>query len=243
MEIYEDIKRRTKELDEHQDIQKTNLSQHNRSDIDVISPSDPHVINFLGTKIIEILQLPLNEQKEKKNIVIQETEIKKQPKKNIITATILINICTNNFPNAKNIEECLNKENITQDIIYKCYKMDAENGSEYILKKLCHLDIDKRPFHCTDGSRMNFIVKTNNIWVKDIKGKMIQHQMIPLISDIYAKINNEISTKPEMSFEKVLEAIKNMKEKTIKIACKMALEKNTTTFFAKNEINLNKYYV
>lgn len=98
------------------------------------------------------------------------------------------NFIVANFNDAINIEDCLAMENITKDIMDKCKKMPLKDGSTFVLNSLCDIDPKIRPFHCTDLSRQNFIVRSEDQWNVDAKGEKIKSHMTPIVSGVYNEV-------------------------------------------------------
>ena len=48
-------------------------------------------------------------------------------------------------------------------------------------------EIDKRSIHCVDSARKKFVVRANDNWQVDIKGKKILTISIPITKDIFEK--------------------------------------------------------
>jgi hypothetical protein len=92
-----------------------------------------------------------------------------------------------NFPNAYNIEDCLSYNNITSEIFEECGNKSVKDGAVYIMNTLCD-DIQTRPIHCTDASRMSCIIKTNDSWIKDPKAIQIRSYFTPLLQTVYDEI-------------------------------------------------------
>jgi uncharacterized C2H2 Zn-finger protein/uncharacterized Fe-S cluster protein YjdI len=92
-----------------------------------------------------------------------------------------------NYTNAYNLEDLIKKENITDDIKHNAQHKNVVNGYVYVIDKLC---IDGKeecshPFHCLDGARKIFALKTKDLWIKDKNGSTIKQICVPVIKDIY----------------------------------------------------------
>jgi Zinc finger, C2H2 type len=146
----------------------------------------------------------------------------------------LIQYVTNNYPNAKNIEDCVNLNNISSKLLDDCYDMYFLEGTMHIIKQLCNIGEEHRPFHCTDASRGNYIYKTNDVWKIDVGGEEIKSHIIPVINSTYRDVHskriannpNSNNTMASMCFE--------MTHDNVKKTCGKALKKVTTNFIAKN---------
>lgn len=93
-----------------------------------------------------------------------------------------------NYKDALNIEDCFNKNKITNEMIEECSNMYYPDGAKYIIKKLCDIGEEKRPLHCADASRRNYVVKTENKWIKDIKCSKLKDSILPVIDNVYRDI-------------------------------------------------------
>jgi hypothetical protein len=91
----------------------------------------------------------------------------------------------NNYPNAKNFEDCFKKENITDDMKKICDGKYYYDGAVYLITELSTKDELTRPIHCVDASRRNFIVKRKDVWEKDIGGEKMKQEIIPLVDNVY----------------------------------------------------------
>jgi hypothetical protein len=112
-----------------------------------------------------------------------------------------------NFANAKNIEDVVKIENISEDTYNECKNKRIKNGSTHLLKKLCIEDkeIEDRAIHCLDASRKKYAVKTKDIWKKDHKGTVIKSVCEPVIETIYKKIMKELYKEKKLSQEMLSE--------------------------------------
>ena len=70
-------------------------------------------------------------------------------------------------------------------MIKECTNKYYNDGAVYLLKKMCDIGESKRPIHCADSSRRNYIIKSKGKWEKDIGGQQIKQTVIPIIDDIY----------------------------------------------------------
>jgi hypothetical protein len=106
-----------------------------------------------------------------------------------------------NFTDAKNIEDEVKIEKVTDDIYKECKGKRIKNGSIHLFKKLCidNKKIEERSIHCLDAARNNYAVKTNDNWQKDNKGTIIKEMCLPVIKTIYTKIMDELYKENELS--------------------------------------------
>src|SRR3989338_1688606 len=175
-------------------------------------------------------------------------EIKKEIKKvNIvnyntynITATMMIKYCKDNYPNAKNIEEVLNIENLSEEIKEECDGENVMEDIEKILDKTCRIETEIRPIHCTDISRSTFSVKSKNRWEIDSKGKKIRENMGKCVNALYDKKIKAILNNPNMTpikkIEKIAKIYKNNTDKTYKTV----ISNNAGSYYVKNNNNIMK---
>jgi hypothetical protein len=66
-------------------------------------------------------------------------------------------------------------------------KNGAILGCNNLLVNRCidDIDINKRPFHCVDESRLKFILRNNDKWEVDSKGEQIMDDAVKLINNNY----------------------------------------------------------
>ena len=166
------------------------------------------------------------------NITNQITDNKK------ITSNInntYINYVTNNYPNAKNLEDCMKQENVTKDMIKKCKKyIFMLDGSYYLLTTLLGTDEDKRPIHCTDSSRNNFIYKTKGNWKTDIGGKEIESQFWPIVNQTYGIVHSEKVMENIGDAYYVVKAAKEINPDNVTKVCNKTIKNAKTAYLAKN---------
>jgi hypothetical protein len=112
-----------------------------------------------------------------------------------------------NFANAKNIEDVMKIENISDETYNECKNKRIKNGSTHLLKKLCIEDkeIEERAIHCLDHSRKKYAVKTKDIWKNDPKGTVIKSICEPIIETVYKKIMKELYKEKNLSSEMLSE--------------------------------------
>jgi hypothetical protein len=65
----------------------------------------------------------------------------------------LLQYINNNYPDAKNFEDCFKKENITDDMKKMCDNKYYYDGAVYLITELSTKDESTRPIHCADASR------------------------------------------------------------------------------------------
>ena len=134
----------------------------------------------------------------------------------------------NNFKEAHNFEDLMDapltmaeKEYIINNgSIVGCYKL---------LKSRCidDLDLDKRPFHCLDGSRSKYLLRTKDDWSVDQKGEKILNTGYSKMKDVYC-IDNFNDTEKFSNNMKQLLALEGLgRKKIIKELNKQTLLKNT----------------
>ncbi len=79
-------------------------------------------------------------------------------------------------------------------------KCVLENGGVYggysILVKRCidGLSLEERPFHCVDGARSKYMLRTNNTWQIDKKGEQVLAEIYPKMLKLCAPDPNISST-------------------------------------------------
>ena len=149
----------------------------------------------------------------------------------------LINYVVNNYPNAKNIEDCIKLENIPKSLLIECEDMYFNEGSMKIFKTLCDLGEEHRPIHCTDASRGNFIYKTNDVWKIDVGGEKIKSHFFPVIQEAYTHVHKQrIKNNPGNSTV-ISNYLTEMTTINIKKICQKTLKRLSNDFLAKNSKN------
>ena len=125
-------------------------------------------------------------EKQNEKIDILEKQIKKTRVMNNYNYIIA------NYKDALNIEDCINSNNISADMLERCKKLSLKNGAIYILDSLCNIDADKRPIHCTDMSRLKYIVKSEDKWSIDNNAEKIKSNMSPAIMEVYKEVYKDL---------------------------------------------------
>jgi hypothetical protein len=99
-----------------------------------------------------------------------------------------------NFNDAKNLEDTIKIENVSDDMVKICENKYINDAAKYILKKLCVEDckLEERPIHCLDSSRRKYAVKTENKWKKDCGGNITRSICQPVILHAYKKVIDKI---------------------------------------------------
>ena len=156
---------------------------------------------------------------------------------NNMSSACLINYVVNQYPNAKNIEDCIKFENIPKSILIDCEDMYFTEGSMKIFKTLCDLGEAYRPIHCTDASRGNFIYKTNDVWKIDVGGEAIKSHFFPVIQEAYIHVHKQrIKNNPGNSTI-ISNYLTEMTSVNIKKVCQKTLKRLSNDFLAKNSKN------
>jgi hypothetical protein len=131
----------------------------------------------------------------------------------------------------------MKKENITSEIIDKCYSMYLLDGAMYIMKELCNISEEHRPFHCTDANRGNYIYKTNDTWKIDAGGEEIKSHIIPIINSTYHDVHVKRINNNPSNLESRANMCLEMTHENVKKVCNKAFKKITTHFITKNNKN------
>ena len=94
----------------------------------------------------------------------------------------------NNFTDAPNFKNQIN-EQLTDSEKKKIMKSGPIDGVTKLINMKCIKDkeINKRSIHCVDSARKKFVVRENDNWQIDIKGKKILTISIPITKDIFEK--------------------------------------------------------
>jgi DNA-directed RNA polymerase subunit RPC12/RpoP len=149
----------------------------------------------------------------------------------------LINYVVNNYPNAKNIEDCIKIENIPKMTLTECEDLYFTDGAMKIFKGLCDLGEENRPIHCTDASRCNYIYKSNDVWKIDVGGEAIRNHFFPVIQEAYTQVHKRrIKDNPGNSTV-IGNFLTEMTGANVKKICQKTLKKLSNDFLAKNSKN------
>ena len=116
--------------------------------------------------------------------------MKKMADKSTISNTIYNNYnmfyVLNNYKSPHNFEDLMAPA-LTQKEKDYIIKYGAIAGCFKLLEIRCldNIEIEKRPFHCVDGSRTKYMLHTNNDWVVDNNGTKILNSTYPKIRSVY----------------------------------------------------------
>jgi hypothetical protein len=156
---------------------------------------------------------------------------------NNMTNTCLINYVVQQYPNAKNIEDCIKIENIPRATLTACEDLYFTDGAMKIFKGLCDIGEEHRPIHCTDASRCNYIYKSNDVWKIDVGGEAIRNHFFPVIQEAYTQVHkNRIKNNPGNSTI-IGNYLTEMTSTNVNKICQKTLKKLSNDFLAKNSKN------
>jgi Zinc finger, C2H2 type len=156
---------------------------------------------------------------------------------NNMNNTCLINYVVAQYPNAKNIEDCIKLENIPKMTLTECEDLYFTDGAMKIFKGLCDLGEENRPIHCTDASRCNYIYKSNDVWKIDVGGEAIRNHFFPVIQEAYTQVHkNRIKNNPGNSTI-IGNYLTEMTGTNVKKICQKTLKRLSNNFLAKNSKN------
>jgi uncharacterized C2H2 Zn-finger protein len=149
----------------------------------------------------------------------------------------LIQYVVNQYPNAKNIEDCIKIENIPRSTLTECEDLYFTDGAMKIFKGLCDLGEENRPIHCTDASRGNYIYKSNDVWKIDVGGEAIRNHFFPVIQEAYTQVHKQrIKNNPGNSTI-IGNYLTEMTGTNVKKICNKTLKRLSSDFLAKNSKN------
>lgn len=135
----------------------------------------------------------------------------------------------NNFNDAHNFEDIMNKP-----LTEKERKYITDNGAligcSKLIKDRCIYDIEvpNRPFHCVDSSRNKYILRTNNKWNIDEKGRQILGTTYPIIRPLFDMSVEDIKKK-EDNLRQINDLETNGQKKIIGELNTVALLKNNVS--------------
>jgi hypothetical protein len=156
---------------------------------------------------------------------------------NTSNSACLINYVVQQYPNAKNIEDCIKLENIPKMTLTECEDLYFTDGAMKIFKGLCDLGEEHRPIHCTDASRCNYIYKSNDVWKIDVGGEAIRNHFFPVIQEAYTQVHkSRIKDNPGNSTV-IGNYLTEMTGSNVKKICQKTLKRLSNDFLAKNSKN------
>jgi len=153
----------------------------------------------------------------------------------ITNNTINMYYILNNYKNAHNIEQLMEPP-LTENEIEYILQKGAVAGCYKLITGRCidNIQIDKRPFHCVDGSRNKYLLHTEDEWSIDLNGNKILRETYPKVRGAF-----DIQVNRGDSMEVVNEKLKNIdqirdlerygKKRILKILNKKTLLKNNIT--------------
>jgi hypothetical protein len=99
-----------------------------------------------------------------------------------------------NFNTAKNLEDVMRIDNVTEEIYKTCHNKYINNGATHIFRTLCvdDIDLEERSIHCLDSSRRNYAVRTKNTWKRDCGGSIARSICQPVIKKVYKNITKKL---------------------------------------------------
>ena len=137
---------------------------------------------------------------------------------NTYNTTNSMNFIIQNFPNAYNFEDMLAQQ-VDPGKQMEYFKMGSIKGGAAYLHKLCIENIkpENRPLWCTDSSRNNYMLKTEDSWVRDLGGKRIQEMGTPYIRQFFNDILASQELSNELKMQYIMDLIELEKEKGKKL--------------------------
>lgn len=131
---------------------------------------------------------------------------------------------------AKNCEDLMEPP-LTADEKQYVHENGGVYGGYHILVNRCvnGLELNERPFHCVDGSRNKYMIRTNDTWQIDRKGKQVLEHIYPKMLKICAP--KKIASLDELDkwskYNKyMIELSNNGEGKILKMLNKVTLLKN-----------------
>lgn len=159
------------------------------------------------------------------------------------TITNNLNFVVNNFSNAKNIEECLNIDNVDDELLEQCENVYMKDGAAILIQNLCNIGVQERPFHCTDPSRDKYIVRSNDQWTLDPNANTIRSHLEPVAQETYKIIYKDKLSKNKMDLDAITKITNDMAmdlgEKETQKNCRSALRETMGDFMLKNHKDIN----
>jgi FtsZ-binding cell division protein ZapB len=121
-----------------------------------------------------------------------------------------MNYVIQNFKEVQSIEDLLKEPLDLEEIEYMKKNSPSLSASFLINKRLMQdFSVDKRPVHCVDQPRKKMLVKSDDGWEVDFKGRKLLDKIYPKISDQY-KIDDSVDMQSRL---KNMDGIINMELK------------------------------
>lgn len=171
-------------------------------------PPDPHIEptdSIVGKDWTSLIMTLVKENKELRNVIIQQTEESHQMRKEMMElAKKPTNIVTNNnqrisvvnylnteCKDAMTLSEFINSIQLTMDDMYYTREHGYVKGMcNVFMRQIEGLKQSERPIHCTDQKRLKFFIKTREAWKRDDKHEHIQSAMTS-ITDKHLSLLNQ----------------------------------------------------
>lgn len=153
-----------------------------------VEPQD----SIAGKDWESLIMTLVKENKELRNVIIQQTEESHQMRKEMMElAKKPTNIVTNNnqrisvvnylnteCKDAMTLSEFINSIQLTMDDMYYTREHGYVKGMcNVFMREIEGLKQSERPIHCTDQKRLKFFIKTTESWKRDDKHEHIQSAM------------------------------------------------------------------
>jgi len=166
-----------------------------------IDPPD----SIVGKDWTSLIMTLVKENKELRNVIIQQTEESHQMRKEMMElAKKPTNIVTNNnqrisvvnylnteCKDAMTLSEFINSIQLTMDDMYYTREHGYVKGMcNVFMREIEGLKQSERPIHCTDQKRLKFFIKTREAWKRDDKHEHIQSAMTS-ITDKHLSLLNQ----------------------------------------------------
>ena len=92
----------------------------------------------------------------------------------------------NNYTEAKNFEDYMTPELTVHETRYIKGSSPGVGGLRLLTDRcITNVDVPNRPFHCVDGSRNKYLLRTNNDWMVDRNASRIIDTTIEKIKSVY----------------------------------------------------------
>lgn len=132
----------------------------------------------------DLMNLMRDVVKSKATITINNNTIKNKNDNNNHTINMLY--IMKNYNDVEDYDTIMN-EPASKEEKQRLLTLGADYAVEDLLKTRCITNIpaNKRPIHCVDVSRDKFVVRRNNRWKIDNRGKMIMEGTFPIIREIF----------------------------------------------------------
>ena len=171
---------------------------HNEGDNNTIISDVIHTNVVDNNEVATILKSILEENKELRK-EIKNLKIANITNNNTQNNQFNINMFLNEkCKNAMNLEDFVEKIKLTlEDLNFTKENGYAKGISNIFIKNLNDMDVTERPIHCSDQKRLQFYVKNDNEWTKDMNNEKIDNTIKKVSRKQIKSIQEWVESNPD----------------------------------------------